>query len=96
MDLSTNSGASVSVSDDVFGVKYNEGLVHQIVTSYLAAKRSGNAAQKTRSEVRGGGAKPCAREGNPETLQTLGRHFGDPLETLGRPFGDPWETLGRL
>ena len=63
MDLSTNSGASVSVSDDVFGAKYNEGLVHQIVTSYLAAKRSGNAAQKTRSEVSGGGAKPWRQKG---------------------------------
>lgn len=63
MDLSTDSGASVSVSDVVFGAKYNEGLVHQIVTAYLAAKRSGNAAQKTRSEVRGGGAKPWRQKG---------------------------------
>jgi len=63
MDLSTNSGATVSVSDNVFGVKYNEGLVHQIVTAYLAAKRSGNAAQKTRSEVSGGGAKPWRQKG---------------------------------
>lgn len=63
MDLSTNSGVAVTVSDDVFGAKYNEGLVHQIVTSYLASKRSGNAAQKTRSEVSGGGAKPWRQKG---------------------------------
>jgi len=63
MDLSTNSGATVSVSDAVFGAKFNEGLVHQIVTAYLAGARAGNAAQKTRSEVRGGGAKPWRQKG---------------------------------
>ena len=36
MDLKTHSGGSVAVADSVFGVEYNEGLVHQIVTAYLA------------------------------------------------------------
>jgi len=63
MDLKTHSGGTIAVSDTVFGVTYNEGLVHQIVTSYLAGGRSGNAAQKTRSEVRGGGAKPWRQKG---------------------------------
>ena len=63
MDLKTHSGGTVTVADSVFGVTYNEGLVHQIVTAYLAAARSGNAAQKTRSEVRGGGAKPWRQKG---------------------------------
>jgi len=63
MDLKTHSGGTVSVSDAVFGAAYNEGLVHQIVTAYLAGGRSGNAAQKTRSEVRGGGAKPWRQKG---------------------------------
>jgi len=63
MDLKTQSGGSVSVADSVFGVEYNEGLVHQIVTAYLAAARAGTAAQKTRSEVRGGGAKPWRQKG---------------------------------
>ena len=63
MDLKTHSGSSVSVSDEVFGAEYNEGLVHQIVTAYLAGAREGNAAQKTRSEVRGGGAKPWRQKG---------------------------------
>jgi large subunit ribosomal protein L4 len=63
MDLKTHSGGTVSVSDAVFGATYNEGLVHQIVTAYLAGGRSGNAAQKTRSEVRGGGAKPWRQKG---------------------------------
>jgi len=63
MDLKTHSGGTVAVSDTVFGATYNEGLVHQIVTAYLAGGRSGNAAQKTRSEVRGGGAKPWRQKG---------------------------------
>ena len=63
MDLKTHSGGTVAVSDTVFGATYNEGLVHQIVTAYMAGARSGNAAQKTRSEVRGGGAKPWRQKG---------------------------------
>lgn len=63
MDLKTHSGGTVAVSDTVFGATYNEGLVHQIVTAYMAGGRSGNAAQKTRSEVRGGGAKPWRQKG---------------------------------
>lgn len=63
MDLKTHSGGTVAVSDAVFGADYNEGLVHQIVTAYLAGGRSGNSAQKTRSEVRGGGAKPWRQKG---------------------------------
>jgi len=63
MDLKTHSGDTVTVADSVFGATYNEGLVHQIVTAYLAGARSGTAAQKTRSEVRGGGAKPWRQKG---------------------------------
>ena len=58
MELQSKSGAAVSVSEGVFGVPYNETLVHQVVTSYLAGARSGNSAQKNRAAVRGGGAKP--------------------------------------
>ena len=63
MDLKTHSGGTVTVADSVFGTIYNEGLVHQIVTAYLAAARAGTVAQKTRSEVRGGGAKPWRQKG---------------------------------
>ena len=63
MDLQTHGGGSVSVSDRVFGADWNEGLVHQIVTAYLAGGRQGTSAQKTRSEVRGGGAKPWRQKG---------------------------------
>jgi len=57
MDLKTHSGGTLTVDDAVFGVTYNEGLVHQIVTAYLAGARAGTSAQTTRSEVRGCGAK---------------------------------------
>jgi len=63
MDLQTHGGGSVSVSERVFGADWNEGLVHQIVTAYLAGGRQGTSAQKTRSEVRGGGAKPWRQKG---------------------------------
>ncbi len=53
----------ITVSDANFGVEFNEGLVHQVVTAYMAAARSGNSAQKTRSEVRGGGKKPWRQKG---------------------------------
>lgn len=63
MELQSKSGAAVSVSDAVFGAPYNETLVHQVVTSFLAGARSGNSAQKNRAAVRGGGAKPWRQKG---------------------------------
>lgn len=58
-----NSEASVSVSDAAFGVEYNESLVHQVVVAFLAGARAGTRAQKTRSQVSGGGAKPWRQKG---------------------------------
>jgi large subunit ribosomal protein L4 len=54
---------SMTVADSVFSVEFNEPLIHQVLTSYLAGARSGTKAQKTRSEVRGGGKKPWAQKG---------------------------------
>jgi large subunit ribosomal protein L4 len=54
---------NVSVSDVLFDSEYNEALIHQIVTAHLAGARAGTHAQKTRSEVRGGGRKPFAQKG---------------------------------
>lgn len=51
------------VSEIVFGQDYNEGLVHQLVVTYMANARAGTRAQKTRSEVSGGGAKPWKQKG---------------------------------
>lgn len=53
----------VEVSEVVFGARYNEPLIHQVVTAYLAAGRAGTKAQKTRAEVRGGGIKPWRQKG---------------------------------
>jgi large subunit ribosomal protein L4 len=68
MDLNVQSASgktseTISVSDVVFGADYKESLIHQVVTAYQAAARSGTRAQKTRSEVRGGGAKPWRQKG---------------------------------
>ncbi len=56
-------GGKIAVSDDVFARDFNEALVHQVVTACLAGGRKGSKAQKTRSEVRGGGAKPWRQKG---------------------------------
>ena len=56
-------GGTVQVADTAFGTDFNEGLIHQVVTAYLAGARAGTKAQKTRSEVRGGGAKPWRQKG---------------------------------
>lgn len=53
----------VQVSDATFARDYNESLVHQVVTAYMAAGRAGTKAQKTRAEVRGGGKKPWNQKG---------------------------------
>ncbi len=58
-----NSKSSVDVSDDTFGREFNEALVHQAVTAYLAGARQGTKAQKNRSAVKGGGAKPWRQKG---------------------------------
>ena len=56
-------GAAVDVADGVFDAPYNESLVHQAVTAYLARGRAGTKAQKSRSDVRGGGRKPWRQKG---------------------------------
>ena len=57
------STKSIEVSDANFSREFNEDLVHQAVTGYLAGARSGTRAQKTRSDVRGGGKKPWKQKG---------------------------------
>ena len=57
------AAGTVSVSDVAFAREYNEDLVYQVVTAYLAGARQGTRAQKTRSEVSGGGKKPWRQKG---------------------------------
>lgn len=65
MDIAIRHGetGAVQVSDAIFGAEYKPGLIHQIVTAYMAAGRSGTRAQKTRSDVSGGGRKPYRQKG---------------------------------
>ncbi len=55
---------SLEVSESTFGRDFNEALVHQVVVAYAAGARQGTRAQKTRSEVRGGGKKPWNQKGS--------------------------------
>ena len=59
----TQAGGTVAVSETNFAREYNEALVHQVVTAFLADARQGTRAQKTRSEVAGGGKKPWRQKG---------------------------------
>lgn len=54
---------AVDVSETAFGRQFNEALVHQVVVAYLAGARQGTKAQKSRSEVNGGGRKPFRQKG---------------------------------
>ena len=63
LNLKTNKSTSQEVSEDIFGRDYNESLVHQITTAYMATGRSGSKAQKNRSAVSGGGKKPWKQKG---------------------------------
>jgi len=59
----SNSKKKIELADEVFAIEFNEPLVHQVVTAYMAAGRAGTKAQKTRSEVSGGGIKPYRQKG---------------------------------
>lgn len=65
MQLTTkDTHANIQVDPAIFDYHYNEGLVHQAVVTFMNNARSGNSAQKTRSEVRGGGKKPWNQKGS--------------------------------
>jgi len=64
MEVKLRGGrTTVELSDGTFDVEFREPLVHQVVVSYLAGGRAGTKAQKTRSEVSGGGSKPWRQKG---------------------------------
>jgi large subunit ribosomal protein L4 len=62
-NLSNKEVGEVELSDAVFGVDLNESLIHAAVTNYLANRRQGTAATKTRGNVSGGGKKPWKQKG---------------------------------
>lgn len=57
------AGKKISVSDEAFGKDFNETLVHQVVVAHMAGARAGTKAQKSRSDVSGGGRKPWRQKG---------------------------------
>lgn len=61
--LTDKKTKKIELNEAIFDRPYNEALVHQIVVAYLAGGRAGTQAQKSRSEVRGGGAKPWRQKG---------------------------------
>jgi large subunit ribosomal protein L4 len=67
LNLTTASGREstnkIELSEATFGREFNEALIHQVVTAYMAGGRSGTKAQKTRAAVSGGGAKPFRQKG---------------------------------
>ena len=63
MELTVTGGKGIKVSEATFGREFSEALVHQVVTAYLAGARAGTKAQKNRSAVSGGGAKPWRQKG---------------------------------
>ena len=63
MELVVKGANALTVSETTFGRDFNEALVHQVVVAFAAGARQGTRAQKTRSDVSGGGAKPWRQKG---------------------------------
>jgi large subunit ribosomal protein L4 len=63
MKLKIHDSGTANVAESTFGVDFNEALVHQVVTAFLAGARAGTKAQKNRARASGGGAKPYRQKG---------------------------------
>lgn len=63
VNTSNSTKSSIEVQDKIFGQPFNESLVHQVVTAYMANGRQGTHAQKNRAAVSGGGKKPWKQKG---------------------------------
>lgn len=63
INVAGKASAKVEVSDATFAKEFNEALVHQVVNAFLAGARQGSRAQKSRSDVAGGGKKPWRQKG---------------------------------
>ena len=61
--MTIDTKSEIKVNKEIFDYNYNEGLVHQAIVTFMNNARSGNSAQKTRAEVRGGGRKPWNQKG---------------------------------
>ncbi len=63
MEIEVQGGSTLQLDKSLFGREYNESLVYQVLTAYMAGGRSGTRAQKSRADVRGSGAKPWRQKG---------------------------------
>ena len=63
IDQTGKAKSKLELADGFLDVAYNEGLVHQIVSSVMASSRQGTKAQKNRASANGGGAKPWRQKG---------------------------------
>jgi large subunit ribosomal protein L4 len=72
-DLKGATAGTVDLDDEVFGIEPNVPVMHQVVTAQLAARRAGSQSTLTRSEVRGGGAKPWRQKGTGRSRQGSSR-----------------------
>ncbi len=68
-NASGKDAGKVDLDDNTFGIEPNVPVMHQVVTAQLAARRAGTQSTKTRSEVRGGGAKPYRQKGTGNARQ---------------------------
>lgn len=69
LDIKAKKVGELELNDAVFGVEYNEALIHQVVVAQLANKRQGTKSTLTRTEVRGGGKKPWRQKGTGRARQ---------------------------
>lgn len=73
LDMSNKEVGKMKISDEIFGVKPKKHLIKDVVVMQLAKRRGGNASTKTRSDVRGGGAKPFRQKGTGNARQGTSR-----------------------
>lgn len=69
LNMAGKKAGNIEVSDAIFGAEYNQALIHQVVVAQLANRRQGTHAALTRTEVRGGGAKPYRQKGTGRARQ---------------------------
>ena len=69
LDIQAKKGGELELYEGVFGLEYNEPLIHQVVVAQLANRRQGTKCTLTRTEVRGGGKKPWRQKGTGRARQ---------------------------
>src|SRR6267143_1687602 len=77
-----NGAGELQVSEGAFGTKFNEPLVHQVLTAYRAAGRAGTKAQKSRAEVRGGGGRTYAAKPRDSTQKVNRKMYRGAIRSI--------------